>query len=67
MSLEDELDCKAVSRFLSEGHDRTLPPQERARLRLHLVICDACRNVDAQFTFLRDAMKKLGRDVPPKN
>jgi predicted anti-sigma-YlaC factor YlaD len=67
MSPEEELDCKAVSRFLSEGLDRTMPPQERARLRLHLVICDACRNVDAQFSFLRDAMKKLGRDDPPKS
>jgi predicted anti-sigma-YlaC factor YlaD len=66
MSPEDELDCKAVSRFLSEGHDRTMPPKERARLRLHLVICDACRNVDAQFSFLRDAMKTLGKDIPPK-
>ena len=57
-----ELDCKEVSRWISEGHDRTLPPDEREQLRQHFVICRACRTVDEQMAFLRRAMQRLGRD-----
>jgi anti-sigma factor RsiW len=59
------LTCKQVARILSAGLDRELPETERARLRLHLVICDACRNVEQQFDFIRRAMRSLGRDDPP--
>ncbi len=60
------LDCKEVSRLLSERLDQTLPPAERARMRLHLVMCETCRNVDEQMDFLRRAMRELGRqDEPP--
>jgi predicted anti-sigma-YlaC factor YlaD len=58
--------CKEVARLLSHGLDQELPSAERARLRLHLVICQACRNVEEQMQFLRRAMKQLGRgDEPP--
>jgi predicted anti-sigma-YlaC factor YlaD len=57
-----ELDCKEVSRLISEGHDRALPPEQRERLRQHFVICQACRTVDEQMAFLRRAMQRLGRD-----
>lgn len=63
--MKDKLDCKDVSRLLSEGLDRELPPAERARLRLHLVYCEACRNVDEQFRFLRRALRGLGKEPPP--
>jgi predicted anti-sigma-YlaC factor YlaD len=58
------LDCKEVSRLLSTRQDQDLPPGERARLRLHFVLCDACRNVDEQLSFLRRAMQQMGRDEP---
>jgi hypothetical protein len=61
-----ELTCKDVSRLLSQGQDKELPAPERARLRLHLVICQACRNVDEQLQFIRRAMRKLGKDDPPQ-
>ena len=35
---------------------------ERTRLRLHLAVCTACRNVEQQFDFIRRAMKRLGKD-----
>jgi hypothetical protein len=60
-----KLSCKQVSRLFSEGADRELPRGDRARLRLHLVICDACRNVEEQMVFLRQAMRTLGRDDEP--
>ncbi|MFM9881048.1 MAG: zf-HC2 domain-containing protein [Burkholderiaceae bacterium] len=60
-------DCQEVSRLLSDGRDQRLPPAERARLRLHLVICKTCRGVDEQFDFLRRAMQRLGhgQEQPP--
>ena len=60
------LDCKDVSRLISQGLDEDLPAGERARLRLHFVICQTCRNVDEQMQFIRRAMRKLGDDgLPP--
>lgn len=59
-------DCQEVSRLLSDGQDQRLPTKERARLRLHLVMCDTCRNVEAQFDFLRRAVRELGRREPPE-
>ena len=64
--MSTELNCKEVSRLISDGHDRDLPPKERARLRLHFVICETCRDVNDQFNFLREAMKKLGQQEPPE-
>ena len=62
-----KLDCKDVSRLISDGQDLTLPAAERARLRLHLVICETCRNVNAQFDFLRRAMRRIDWDGDKSN
>ncbi|MDH4391614.1 MAG: zf-HC2 domain-containing protein [Aquabacterium sp.] len=59
------IDCKEVSRLLSAGMDNTMPVAERARLRHHLVLCDACRNVNDQFDLLRRAIRQIGRNEPP--
>lgn len=59
------LDCKEVSRLISDGQDQQLPAPDRARLRLHFVICETCRNVDQQMQFLRRAMRDMGRREPP--
>ena len=63
-----QLDCKEVSRLISQGQDQTLPAAERARLRLHFVVCETCRNVDEQMDFIRRAMRRLGQDdeLPPR-
>jgi predicted anti-sigma-YlaC factor YlaD len=61
-----ELDCREVSRLLSEAHESPLPANPRARLRLHLVLCEACRDVDEQFNFLSRAMRKLGPQERPE-
>lgn len=58
------LDCQQVSRLLSTRQDETLPPGERARLRLHFVLCDSCRNVDDQLSFLRRAMRQMNQADP---
>ncbi len=62
-----DLDCKDVSRLISAGQESELPGPERARLRLHFVICETCRNVNEQMAFLRRAMRNMDRDNgPPK-
>jgi predicted anti-sigma-YlaC factor YlaD len=58
------LDCQEVSRLLSDQQDQPLPTADRARLRLHLVMCATCRNVNEQMDFLRRAMRQLGRERP---
>jgi hypothetical protein len=56
------LSCKEAARLLSEAQDHDLGTAERARLRLHLAVCAACRNVEQQFDFIRRAMRRLGKD-----
>ncbi len=56
------LSCKETSRLLSQGEDRKLGFGERVALRVHLAICDGCRNASKQFRFLRIAVKNLSRD-----
>jgi hypothetical protein len=60
------LSCKEVSHLLSTGQDEQLPGADRARLRLHFVMCEGCRNVQSQLDFLRRAMQRMSRgDEPP--
>ena len=64
-TMTDKLTCKEVSKLISQGQEGELPPSERARLRLHFVICETCRGVNEQFAFLREAMKRLGQNGQP--
>ena len=50
------LDCRALSRLLSQSEDEWPPLAIRAGIRLHLMTCRACRNVDEQMRFVRKAM-----------
>jgi anti-sigma factor RsiW len=59
------LSCKDSSRLLSQREDRKLNFGERLALRLHLAICDACRNASAQFKFLRRAVRELTEHESP--
>jgi predicted anti-sigma-YlaC factor YlaD len=58
MSVSEKFACKEVTRIVSEGLDEQMPPAQRARVRLHMVVCDACRNVEQQFDFLRRLMRR---------
>ena len=51
--------CKEVHRLVSEGLDRDLSVVEQLRMRLHLIVCDACTNFNGQMNMLRRAMQKL--------
>jgi hypothetical protein len=48
--------CREVHRLVSEGMDRELSLVERVRMRLHLMVCDACTRFNGQMALLRRAM-----------
>ena len=56
------LRCREASELLSRRQDAALPVADQARLRLHLVVCDACRSVAQQFDFIRRAMRQLSAE-----
>ena len=51
--------CREVHQLTSEGLDRDLSVVERTRIRMHLLVCTACRNFTDQMTLIRRAMKQL--------
>ncbi|NNM70458.1 MAG: zf-HC2 domain-containing protein [Gallionella sp.] len=55
------LNCKQSSELLSQALDRPITFRERLAIRLHLLICDGCRNFDKQLTFIRKAARELPR------
>ncbi|HEU4843709.1 MAG TPA: zf-HC2 domain-containing protein [Burkholderiaceae bacterium] len=59
--------CREVHRLVSEGLDRELSLVERTRMRLHLMVCDACTRFNGQMSLLRKAMRSfpLDADAPP--
>ena len=51
--------CQQASRLLSQREDERLPFGKRVKLRLHVAVCDACRNVSRQLASVRLALHKL--------
>jgi hypothetical protein len=51
-----KLTCREASRLLSDGLEKKLSLRDRAALKLHLTLCDACTRVKAQFEFMRRAL-----------
>lgn len=54
------LDCKDTSALVSRSMDESLSWRQRMAVRVHLVMCGACRRFAAQMSFLRQA----GRSYP---
>jgi uncharacterized protein YcgI (DUF1989 family) len=51
--------CRNVARLLSETGERTLPWASRAGVRLHLLICSACRRYAAQLRWLSRTYRQV--------
>jgi predicted anti-sigma-YlaC factor YlaD len=51
--------CREVHRLTSEGMDRELSLVERSRVRVHLVVCRACRTFTDQMALIRQSMKQF--------
>jgi len=59
--------CKLITRLVSAGLDRDLKAGERLRVRVHLLFCRHCANVERQLKAIRIFMRRLaeapeGRD-----
>jgi hypothetical protein len=53
--------CRQAQVLLSQRQDRALGLLERARLRLHLTLCDWCSRIAQHFRFLAQAVRRLDR------
>jgi heterodisulfide reductase subunit B len=51
------LNCREVTRLVSEMQERRLSVVEKMSLNLHMMMCDGCKNFSLQVPFLRKAMK----------
>ena len=47
------LKCKQATQLLSQALEQRLDWRDQIQLRLHVMICTACRRTGAQFKFLR--------------
>jgi hypothetical protein len=61
------LNCKDVTRLISESMDHPLPVRQRVGMRLHLLLCDFCARYRRQLRLLRDAARRLAalEEGPP--
>jgi predicted anti-sigma-YlaC factor YlaD len=53
------LSCKEVSIKVSESLDRKLPLRERLKVKLHLLICQACQHMVRQLALLHAASRRF--------
>jgi len=63
--MNEPIDCKAVTRFISLGLDRELPAEERERVQLHFLACRSCSTVQEQMAFLRRALRSAAPEGDP--
>ena len=56
------LNCRQVTRLVSQSMDARLRWYERWGMRLHLLYCVWCRRYAAQLQFLRKASRQLDRE-----
>lgn len=54
--------CREVHLLVIEGQDRKLGFAERLAVRVHLLLCTACRRFDGQMTLLREAFRRFPGD-----
>lgn len=52
------ISCKDASRLISQLQEGNIPLRQWARIRLHLLLCDACTRFERQVRFLRAALRQ---------
>ena len=51
--------CKEAARLITVSYQRPLGWREQMSLRMHLAVCDACRNFKKQMNLLTDAVRRF--------
>ena len=59
------LNCRQVTRLVSQAMDVKLPWHQRLAVRIHLLYCVWCRRYAAQLQFLRKATRELAGGTNP--
>lgn len=49
--------CEAVSRLVSESHDRPMSWKERMKIRFHVAMCRYCTRFQSQLDVLHNAIQ----------
>lgn len=57
------LTCKQASQLVSNALDRPLTWSERLQLKLHLLICNACRRFNQQLQLLRTVLQRTRNQI----
>jgi hypothetical protein len=57
------LNCRQVTRLVSQSMDARLPWHKRLAVRIHLLYCVWCRRYAAQLQFLRQAAQRLATEA----
>ncbi|MFZ5523534.1 MAG: zf-HC2 domain-containing protein [Pseudomonadota bacterium] len=55
------LNCKQNTELLSQAQERPVTLREKMAMRMHLLMCDGCRNFEKQLAFIRKAVRELPR------
>ena len=58
------LTCKTVSGKVSAAMDEPITLADKLRVRMHLLMCPACRRFEQQLQILRVAMQSLWNEEP---
>ena len=61
------LDCKHTSQLISQSLDRPLTLRERFALRLHLFICDKCKQFSQHLQTMRVAINQMTHSIENDN
>jgi Putative zinc-finger len=61
------LDCKQASQLISQSLDRPLTIWERFALKLHLLICEYCKQFSQHLQTLRVALKQMTSSIENDN
>ena len=61
------LKCQEVTRLYSEAQERRLTLTERAGLKLHVMMCEGCRNFGHQMLDLRRFARGYARGESESN
>ena len=51
--------CREAARLITVSYQRPLRWREQVSLRVHLAICDACRNFKKQMNLVTDAAQRF--------